>query len=136
MFSIVDALRLAGVDVTGNFNRNVHCPFHGEDINPSMRVYIEENRAYCFTERRGYSPLDVYAALNDITPAEAARRVKSTYGGVSRKSASQSVDKRLADMIEAGLYSEGLIQHAARGDSADKIMAESDKLFAYYWRKK
>ena len=46
---IVSVLKSHGVVVPNNTETQISCPFHGDDLHPSARVYAETNTLYCWT---------------------------------------------------------------------------------------
>jgi len=53
------------------FNRNIKCPFHGEDKSPSLHVYSKNNFWICFACQRKGGPIQFIQEMNNCTFKEA-----------------------------------------------------------------
>ena len=148
---IFDALLHIGVSVSrGSLPFQLNCPFHGEDVNPSARVYPESNTLHCFTEHKTYNPVSILAAYHSLTYAGAISLIRTSYGSsgsgpVYSRSRRTRLDKELAQFIEAGLYlldseSEAmavrldlLLLRSARGYSEPTLLSEIQDSYRRFW---
>ena len=86
MLSILDALRRAGSSpLDSQFPHQVACPVHGEDRHHSMRVYPQQNNAFCWVCRRSYDPIAIIAHTNQVSYAEARADILSEYGYIEKR---------------------------------------------------
>jgi hypothetical protein len=56
-----------------NFKKNVSCPFHGEDRNPSLKVYPDDNYFICFACGAKGSSVDFIMKYKDCSFKEAVK---------------------------------------------------------------
>lgn len=54
------------------------CPLHGEKT--ASMMFDDAGRWHCFGCNRGGDAIDLYVALNDLTPLDAARRLAGEFG--------------------------------------------------------
>lgn len=120
-YGILKAASRAGVDVDNYFRaRKMYCPFGavfhsdgGDD--PAMRVYAEDDHAYCFACGKSFSPAQLIAAAEDITEDEAVESMLLELG---------VVDKRLGDRWQSA---------ADDADAVDtQALAEAFRIAASY----
>jgi len=54
-----------------NLNKNIKCPFHGEDKKPSLKVYSKDNFFICFSCNLHGSPIDFVMQYKNCSFKEA-----------------------------------------------------------------
>ena len=81
MLTIQEALARAGVS-TLNISTpyQVSCPFHGQDVNKSMRVYPGTDSCYCWACGRSWNPVNVIADHEGIEYHSALSKLKMEFG--------------------------------------------------------
>ena len=134
MLDIQDALQRAGATVLHiSSPYQVSCPFHGSDVNKSMRVYPETNSCHCWTCGRSWNPVAVVADTDGIGYYEALTQLKKQYGDsayVERIGRSEAAE--LAELFLLALRNERIAQaqvdrlltQAARGYAASELLRE------------
>lgn len=122
MLTIIEALRDIGVEVSEGRQTQIHCPFHGQDINPSARVYPEDNSWYCWACHRSYSPITTLAKFHEIDIPLAISMVREKYGPTLPKTGGPNIRQRL-DSALAELLS---CIHTLPETDKDKALEEAD----------
>jgi len=75
--SIYPVLQAYGVEFYGGgFPEQIHCPFHGTDVNKSARVYPEDNSVYCFTCDKSWNVITFVQDKEELTFPEALRFIR------------------------------------------------------------
>lgn len=78
---IVEVLALIGVPdcLTAGRDGHVRCPFH-HDTMPSMYIYQDDNRCWCFSCGRGWDVIELLAEAHRLTYIEAADVLGQKFG--------------------------------------------------------
>jgi DNA primase len=61
----------------GGEPEQIHCPFHGADINKSARVYPETDTVYCFTCDKKWNVISFVQEQEELTFVEALRFIRT-----------------------------------------------------------
>jgi DNA primase len=78
--SIYPVLQYYGVDFYGGgLPEQIHCPFHGADINRSARVYPETDSVYCFTCDKSWDVINFVKDQEELSVAETIRFICSKW---------------------------------------------------------
>jgi DNA primase len=79
--SIYPVLQAYGVQFYGGGQpEQIHCPFHGDDVNKSARVYPEDDSIYCFTCDKRWNVIDFVQEKEELTLPETLRLIRSRWG--------------------------------------------------------
>lgn len=140
MMTIQEALSRAGADVLHiSTPHQVSCPFHGADINKSMRVYPATDSCYCWTCGRAWNPIAVMAEYQGVDYYAALRKVKMEFGDaeyVARavKRENSEMEKLFLAVMDDARISRAkideLLTRAARGYDSHGVMMELRILLA------
>ncbi len=79
MISIYDVLRHYGVE-TPDETVSIPCPVH-KDSRPSARVYRDTNSVYCWTCQRSWTPVQLIAAKEQVSPPDAQALADQWFDG-------------------------------------------------------
>ena len=60
----------------GGEPEQIHCPFHGADINKSARVYPETDTVYCFTCDKKWNVINFVQEQEELTFVETLRFIR------------------------------------------------------------
>ena len=79
-YGIIDAIKEAGASVSQKGKRYyAKCLFHSENT-ASMEVYPKQGNGYCHGCKKNFDAIDVYAIVNNISNAEAIKRLQERFG--------------------------------------------------------
>lgn len=78
--TIYPVLQAYGVEFYGGgLPEQIHCPFHGTDVNKSARVYPETNSVYCFTCDKSWDVIHFIQDKEELTFPETLRLIRATW---------------------------------------------------------
>lgn len=65
--------------IGGGSPEQIHCPFHGADINKSARVYPETDSVYCFTCSKNWDVIRFVQDQEELTFVETCRFIRAKW---------------------------------------------------------
>jgi len=108
--SMSEVCRIYGIEI--NNQGFSHCPFHGGDNTPSLKIYPDGKGFYCFGCGAGGDVIKFVQLLFKISFAQAILRLDTDFSlGLSRKKADDSeVRKRRQEVADRQLKENALIE--------------------------
>jgi hypothetical protein len=65
--------------IGGGEPEQIHCPFHGADINKSARIYPETDSIYCFTCGKNWNVISFVQEQEELTFVETCRFIRAKW---------------------------------------------------------
>jgi DNA primase len=95
-FSLKEIFKSYNVSID-QYSRRCSCPFHsrhknGRDGTPSFHYYPNTNTFHCFGCKSGRGPVDFVSIIENISTAEAAKKILDIYGGSDTPTINQVAD--------------------------------------------